>query len=255
MSTLEVLSPSAVLNIPEPPAKEPFQKDSNAMVMRAENFAIATNQEYIDAAEILKDIARKKSKIEEAFKPSVKAAFAAHRSLTQLVSTLTDPLIKADKLFRSKMVAYTDELKRQSEETEREEREAAEAIAREDQQRESDRLAAEAAEMEKSGDTLGAEATFAEAQNVASAPLYVPPIAVTSTIPKVQGVSTRGDWTIDDDVDVMALCKAVVDGKAPLMAILPNMAYLRQRAKSDKGMFAIPGVRAYDKGGMTVRKS
>lgn len=257
MATVEVSKPhlAPVIEIPKHPETEPFEKQTDALAMRAKDFTISTNDQFVDAGEILKEIARKRSEIEEAFEPSVKAAYQAHRSLTALVKKLTDPLVQADALFRSKMLTYDRQLKAEREEQERIEREAREAMAREDKEREANELVSQAAELEKAGDKLGAAAVMAEAENVAAAPVITEPVMMSYNMPQVAGVSTRENWTIDEDhIDIKALCKAVLEDKVPVTAISPNLVYLRQRAKSDKGMFQIPGVRAYDKGGLSVRK-
>jgi len=62
--------------------------------------------------------------------------------------------------------------------------------------------------------------------------------------PKVAGVSTRENW-FGECVDLMALVKAIADGKAPLALVQPNDKIIGQQARSLKADFVTPGIRVW----------
>lgn len=53
------------------------------------------------------------------------------------------------------------------------------------------------------------------------------------------------DWHAEV-VDLMALVRAVADGRVPLGAVLPNPAFLDDAAARDRESLDIPGVRAVE---------
>lgn len=54
---------------------------------------------------------------------------------------------------------------------------------------------------------------------------------------------------------VFELLRAILDGKAPLAAVELNWSYLNKRAKADKSTLAIPGVEAYEEGGVRAKST
>jgi hypothetical protein len=58
------------------------------------------------------------------------------------------------------------------------------------------------------------------------------------------------DLTPAQRLQVLALLKAILDGSAPIAAIILNYPYLNKRAKADKSTLAIPGIEAFEEGGI-----
>lgn len=54
---------------------------------------------------------------------------------------------------------------------------------------------------------------------------------------------------------VFELLAAIVEGKAPLAAIALDWSYLNKRAKADKSTLAIPGIEAFEEGGVRAKGS
>ena len=82
------------------------------------------------------------------------------------------------------------------------------------------------------------------AQTIAATAELVAPLPVAEHAPiKVAGEQHREVWRAEVE-DMVALAKAVVDGKAPPECLLPNMPVLHNQARAFKRALAIPGVRA-----------
>jgi len=79
-----------------------------------------------------------------------------------------------------------------------------------------------------------------------------PPVIVQETVPKVQGISTRDNWSAVV-VDLNELIKAIAKGKVPLMAINQNQTFLNQQARSLKDQLDYPGVKAVNNPTAAVR--
>ncbi len=60
-------------------------------------------------------------------------------------------------------------------------------------------------------------------------------------VPKVAGLTSRKNYKAKV-TDLMALVKAVAEGKAPLAYVLPNESVLDKMAKALKQQMSIPGV-------------
>jgi hypothetical protein len=91
-----------------------------------------------------------------------------------------------------------------------------------------------------------AEAGNAEtAVAIAQAAAFVAPAPVVEA-PKLAGESTREQWSAEC-VDIVELCRGVVEGKNPPESVLPNMVFWNGAARSFKKSFAFPGMRAIAK--------
>ncbi|MFA5323170.1 MAG: hypothetical protein WC373_10910 [Smithella sp.] len=123
---------------------------------------------------------------------------------------------------------------------------------------EEDRLLAEAVAAEQRGDTETAEALTAAAEEsnaqineiaaaVAQEPIYVPPVVVSKTVPKMAGGPVYREVWSAEIVDIKSLCMAVATGKASTECVTGNMVALNRMAVALKGTLNIPGVRAYSR--------
>lgn len=110
----------------------------------------------------------------------------------------------------------------------------AEAARRADEERR--RLQEQAKQAEAEGKPETAHA-------IAQAAQFVAPVPVQQERQKIAGEATRELWHAEVD-DIVALARAVADGKVSPENLLPNMPVLNQQARALKGSLAIPGVRA-----------
>jgi len=85
-----------------------------------------------------------------------------------------------------------------------------------------------------------------EIKAVKEEPVFVPPPIVQKTVPKVEGIKYQTRWDFEV-VDIMALIKAVADGKLPKEALQANEKLIRQQVTSLKDSFNWPGIRTFKK--------
>lgn len=182
----------------------------------------------------------------EAASEDLKRVKALYKDVEQQRKDITNPLDIAKKrvmdLFRGPLqflesaeatlkracIAYDDEQERQRRNAE------AEAARKADQERQ--RLA-KLAEAERQAGNAEAAHVIAEAATM------VAPIPVVSEKPKISGESTRDTWHAEVE-DLVALAKAVAEGKVSPENLLPNMPVLNQQARALKQSLAIPGVKS-----------
>lgn len=129
----------------------------------------------------------------------------------------------------------------------------AEAAAQQQAQAERDRGATaqrEAQSAAKSAQRFDSKADTAEQRGAqraeelhAQAASVVAPIVQIET-PKVAGLTSRDNWKAEC-TDVMALVKAVAEGKAPVAYVMANEQVLGKMAKALKEQFVVPGVRCW----------
>lgn len=102
-----------------------------------------------------------------------------------------------------------------------------------------DEAMAKAAALEKEG-------RVEEAAAVIGSPIQTPAVVVQSSVPKGFGGMTRTTWSAKV-TDMMALVKAVAEGKAPIQCIEANMVFLNAQARAMHEALAYPGVVAEEK--------
>lgn len=159
------------------------KEQAATLEQQAQAYQIATNEDYEEAAGFLKRVKGAKKQVEDYWKEPISKAFEAHRALTAKRQQMIGVCESAEKVMKRKMLIYSQKIEA--------ERRAAEEAARKAAQEESDRLLAEAAKAEESGDTMQATANMAMAEQVSS----IKP-AVQVFKPKVQGVSTKKVWKV-----------------------------------------------------------
>jgi hypothetical protein len=158
--------------------------------------------------------------------------------------------------------------------TEKQRLDAIEREARRKAQEEADRLAREVARKaaEEAAKAQAPKQVVEEMRRQAET-ATAPPVPVTAPAPKLQGVSTVTTWkariagtppcdeplpeTEDlspaQRLEVLKLLKAIIDGRAPMACIVLNATYLNKRAKADKSTLQIPGIEAFDEGGVRAK--
>lgn len=202
--------------------------------------------------------------IEESFKEPTEIANDLHKSLTSTRADWLKPGKQAIEQVGRKVYAEqrrldaiaTEERRKAQAEADRQAREAAAKQARE-----AERAKAPAPVVEE----LKRQAETAKAAPVQTAATVVPAMAHTTVTKKwtctIAGTPRdAGDQqpSVEALTDAqrgqfLILLKAVLDGRAPIAAVTPNWSYLSKRAKSDESTLAIPGIEAYDAGGVRAK--
>lgn len=112
------------------------------------------------------------------------------------------------------------------------------------------RLKAQEKERTRAESALVNEAAAAEAagepelaEAIINLPVEPRPVTVPSAVPKVAGTRRTEVWSAEFH-DLLALCRAIADGKAPTTWVLPNQAYGNSQAKHMRSTLSVPGVKA-----------
>lgn len=185
------------------------KQEALTVEQQAQAVEITTNEQYENAATILKNIKESRQKFIDFFAPSKKAAAAAHNAICVNEKSCTDPCDKAESIIKGKMLTYQRQLEAQ--------RIAAEAEAEKAKQAEADKLLEQAAQAEQQGDVMAASMAMAQADMVSQIQTKVEVVK-----PTVKGVSTRSKTVVKivDDAKVPAfvngICIRTVDEKAIL---------------------------------------
>lgn len=241
---------------------EELKAEVAPVLERASALAIVTAQDYADAGEFSKEIARALKRVAEVCDPAVDAAYAAHKAAVALRAEFANPLKAAQGAVKAKQLAWyqAEEAKRlaeqrrlqaEADERARKERERQEAAARLARQKEEAARAAEAEalrqaalienakereRMQKEAERRRAEAEAAAAKAAAkeeaASEVVAPVVQVASVTPKVQGQAVRRVWR----------AKVVNVALVPREYLLPNQQALDAFARATKGAVKLPGV-------------
>jgi hypothetical protein len=207
---------------------------------RAKQALIKDQASYDYAASLRIDIASLEREIVDYHKPLKKAADEAHKAICKAENRLLEPLKQAKVILNLEIAAWTQAQERIRFEAERKAQELAH------KQEEEARLAL-AMQAEEMG------ATEETAQEILETPLAMPAVVVQPTFNKLAGVSTSQRWRAEV-VDLKALCRAVIEGKASIELIQPNTTALNTLARAMKGTLNIPGVKAVPETAVIVRR-
>lgn len=268
----EAVEPDAIepetVPVPGKPSTEAEVAESATdLVTRAKQFEITGPDAFEQAGHLIEALKSFAREVEEFWKPDIERAHATWKGLTSKRASYLDPLKEAITVLSSRYATFAREEKARAERVRREQEEL---LRRQEQQRleaeakarqeEAARKREEAQAVESRDEAIfledqarQEEATaqqLVEAAKVVEAPVLPPAPALKA--PK--GVSVRSNWTFEV-TDPMALVRAVAAGTVPSGAVIPCETYLRARAKADKGAVTIPGVRFYDAGSVSSRRT
>ena len=211
---------------------EVVEQQALSVPEQAKAIIVTNNDQFAKGEEFLAICKALENEIHKAWDETVELAHAAHKSAVAKRKGFLDPLEEGRRLVKQKMIAYQDEQER----IRREEQRKADEEAR--KRAEQDALDAALA-AEKEGDKETAEAIIQE-------PVYVPPVFVPKVAPAASRLSAgRSVWS-GECVNLMALVKAVAEGKQPLSYLEASKTVLGVAAKM-KAACNIPGVRAVEK--------
>jgi hypothetical protein len=250
---------------------EPIDVEEKALsiVDQAKAVKVIDATTYTAAGIFWKSIGDMIKEVKDTFDPICEKAFAAHKEATSKRAKYLDPLVTAQKSVKALMSAYDAEQERirKAEEErltkiarEEEARRRQEEQARLDAERkaEEERLLNEAQAAEDRGDKVAAEllintavetseAIKEHAAVIAQEPIYVAPVVVPKTVPKMTGGPVYREVWAAEVIDIKALCLAVATGKASPECVMGNMPELNKMAVALKKTMNIPGVKAYSK--------
>ena len=161
----------------------------------------------------------------------------ALRNVNKLFRPALDQLDAASRLLRSRMLDWTRQEKTRiaAENAERE------RVIREEREA----MQARALEAAQAGHAEEAHALRETAELVTAPRAAVAP-------PVVTGVSVRSNWTAEC-TDLAALVAYIAEHDEYLNLLQPNQQALTALAKAQKDKLSLPGVRAFDRGGVAIR--
>lgn len=223
-------------------AAEIQKNDVAPIVHYAEALIVKTQEDSVSAQTLLKEIKQKAKSANEKIEPSVKAAHSAWKKIKDLQNSIIEPLERAERLIKSKVVAFETEQERKRQAEIRK----AQAEADEKARKERDKLAEKARIAAEQGKIEKAEALAEQAEAVVAAPVFTPP-----AMPKQEGTSFKSNWKAEV-TDKLALMKyAVETGNLPFFEV--NQTVINQLAKATKGVMQIPGIKFTEEKVMSVR--
>jgi hypothetical protein len=201
--------------------------ESRAMLALAVSYSI-TSPEMREAASVdLKDVKALYKQVDEQEKTITRPINEGLRRVRAMFALPKEWLTNAETALKAECLRWDSAESRKRAEA------AAEAARVADQERQ--RLEAAAKREAEAGNTETAVA-------IAQAAAFVAPAPVVEA-PKLAGESTREQWSAEC-VDIIELCRGVVEGKNPPESVQPNMVFWNGTARSFKKSFAFPGMRA-----------
>lgn len=238
-----------------------FQRTANDLSRKVDALEITNQWTYEEGAQLSKEIKENLKLAEGMQKKITDPINIALKAVKALFAPVLSTLEADKEIIAEKLVAYDDEQQRlQKEKEEKAQREAAAEEARlkkikEDQekawrdkqekaQKEADELAAagkaeEAAKAQAVADKAGDKA---EERAQQAAEVFVPAPVVAPTAQKPQGMHYQERWS-GECTDLMALVKAVADGKAPITFLSANQPGINKQATATKNALQFPGIK------------
>ena len=190
---------------------------------------ISDQSTYSKVGEMLSAIKGLRSEIDETFNEPIKKAFEAHRAMIDSKRRVEAPLVEAERVLKGAVGTFEADqrlLRREEEERQRK------LMEQQEQQLQFDNaLAAE---------NLGSSPEVVNA--VLGTPVPVAPVVVGRMFERPAGVSTAEMYKAEV-TDLLALCRAVADGRVSREFILPNMTALNGTARALKSTMSVPGVK------------
>lgn len=201
-----------------------LETKSSDLVVRAENTAVKTQEQYINAAEFLKDVKALKKEIKSTFKVMKDKTHAAHKEVCTQENKHLAPVEGVEKAINNKLAVWDDEQDRK--------RRIEQAKLDEKARKEREKLEERARKAEEKGNTEKAE----ELKEQAEEKEFAVPVA-PSTAPAVEGLTKKVTW------------KARVTDMSKLpdeyIVKTPNLPMLNAVARSTKGTIKLSGVEFY----------
>lgn len=226
------------------PAKDTthLSKSIDLVELSVSTLEVRTDEDYVAAGQALNRIAAAEKQVEDFFGGDRDMAFRLHRSICDKINLFKRPLAK----YRDAITLKMGNWKRQQILADQERQRKAEAVAAEIQRK----ADTEARNLIKRGFVQEA------AQVVQAVSEMTAPTPMERPTPKLEGVRESMPW-VGEVADPMALLKAIVEGKVPLMHNVAvkgvvqevclvefNSTVINQMAKKMEKEFKWPGCAA-----------
>lgn len=216
---------------------ETIEKETHALITKAESFQITTQTDYSAAGEFLKVVKELEKEVKATFEPIVRKAHEAHKEAKFQENKHLEPIKTAEQTIKARMVTYYNEQERIRLEEQRKADEAAEKAAA----KRKAELEAQAAKHEEKGNVEKAEERREMIEEVEAET-----VVIASKVDKVEGVQMRDNWdfTITDQSKLIAGLLA-----NPMLAhlVIVDEKELRKLVKSYKDKLKIEGLKVTNK--------
>jgi len=236
------MSGENMIQIARPDASE-LVRENLPLVERAKALVIDSAESHGVALNTIKACRAVEKELTDRFEKPRKDLDTAKKSLLATRDGMVGPFAEARSIVSRKADDYEAAERRRAEAEAR----AAEAEARRieaaNRAAEQERALAAALEAEQAGDGQQAADLLAEAEEVESAPVFVPVVAPRAQIATVAGVSTQTRYSAEV-VDMGMLVAHVATHPDMLNLLEPDMPALNSLARSLRDAMRIPGVRA-----------
>lgn len=221
-------------------------EEVRSIVEQAKSVEIKDGLSYVAAAEFVKTIKGLREKVDSAHDPVISHWHSKHKEALTDKKKDEQPLIEAEVILKKKILAYqAEEERKRREEEERIRKENEERIRKQAEEENLKR----AQELAERGDLEGA----AEAID-AKVEIPVIPVKVESTLPKVEGISSRKLFKAEV-VNLKLLIEAIAAGHVPIEAVEANMTFLNAQARAFKKEGTLyAGVRIVSEGSLASGK-
>lgn len=207
---------------------------------KAQQILIHDQASYIFAANTLLDIAKIEKNIKAHHEPIKAAAYIAHKTAVGAEKKFLDPLNRAKAIVKKAISGW--------------EQKQAEIRAEADRKaREEARRVEEDSRLRRAIEATNARRPESEIEEILNTPDPIePPAPAVPTFDRVPGVGTRETWRAEV-TDIMALCKAIGEGKAAPTLVQPFMPLLNSMARNLHDSMSVPGVKAVKDVSVTTR--
>lgn len=202
------------------------EKTAISTLERAESIEITNDEQYADAAKMLKNVKDRARDLEAQEKGVTKPINDSLKAIRDLFRAPKDTLKRAEQYLKNGMSRYHSEQERIAAEARRK----AEAAARKERER-----------LQRRADAAAKKGNNAKAQELQMQSATVTASVPQQAAPKAQGVQMRSLWKAEV-TDFPALVRAVAEGKASIDLLAPNSAEINKRARALKGDFSAPGI-------------
>jgi len=210
-------------------AKSSDEIKAMSLVDQAKSFIIVTNEDRERAEQLTQDMSAMEKVIFAYLDPPRAKAYEDYQYHKKRLDDAYDPIIEERKAFKQRIIAWDDEQERIRQDDQRKAEQAA-------RKRAEDEALALAAQAEAEGDHETAEAIIAE-------PVQVAPVFVPKSAPAASRLSSGREVWSGQCVNLMALVKAVAEGRQPLSYLEASKTALQVAAKM-KAACNIQGLRA-----------
>ena len=191
---------------------------------------VVDSESYASAAAVWSQIQDMIKEVKDTFDPICDAAHKAHKAATSKRAKYLDPLEDTGKAVKRIMSFYDAEQARKAKEEE-------DRLAAIEKKKSEERQLADAIAAAEAGD-------IEESEMILEEPPVIPQIIVKKDVPKIKGGPVFKEMWSAECFDIVALCKAIGEGKASKELVKANEPAQNKLAVALKLTLNIPGVRA-----------